>query len=63
MLDPRAAGEIARVYGLGDGARLEGPVAHGRKGQVWRLVTNQGRYAVKALFGAVFRERAEREPS
>jgi Ser/Thr protein kinase RdoA (MazF antagonist) len=61
MLDPRAAGEIARVYGLGDGARLEGPVAHGRKGQVWRLVTNQGRYAVKALFGAVFRERAERD--
>ena len=54
MLDPKAAGEIARVFGLGDGARLEGPIAAGRKGQIWRLVTEQGRYAVKALTGAVF---------
>lgn len=61
MLDPRVAGEIAREFGLGEHARLEGPVAHGRKGQIWRLVTDQGRYAVKALFGAVFRERAERD--
>lgn len=61
MLDPKAAGEIARAFGLGANARLEGPVAHGRKGEVWRLVTDEGRYAVKALFGTVFRERAERD--
>ena len=61
MLNPRAAAEIARVFGLGANARLEGPVAHGRKGEVWRLVTSEGRYAVKALVGTVFRERAERD--
>ncbi|MBK8470566.1 MAG: aminoglycoside phosphotransferase family protein [Actinomycetales bacterium] len=59
MLDPAAAGEVARVFGLGMRARLEGPVARGRRGQVWRLVTERGTFAVKALFGAPSRERAE----
>ncbi|MGH9261857.1 MAG: phosphotransferase, partial [Acidimicrobiales bacterium] len=43
----RLAAEVATAFGLGGHAVLVGPVAAGRVGQVWRLDTTQGRYAVK----------------
>ncbi len=43
--------EIARCFGLGAGAKLsDGPVARGRQGEVWRLETADGRWAVKTPF-------------
>jgi Ser/Thr protein kinase RdoA (MazF antagonist) len=50
MLDARHAAEIAERYSLGDGASLAGPVARGELGQVWRLATSHGVFAVKELF-------------
>ncbi len=41
--------EIARQYRLGYGAALDGPFASGEQGDVWRLETDRGRWAVKAL--------------
>jgi Ser/Thr protein kinase RdoA (MazF antagonist) len=38
---------VAEAFGLGHPARLEGPVAAGRLGDVWRLTTPHGRWAVK----------------
>jgi hypothetical protein len=50
MLDPRAADAIADVYGLGGDPVLSGPVARGEVGQVWRLTTALGSWAVKEPF-------------
>ncbi|HEU0041575.1 MAG TPA: aminoglycoside phosphotransferase family protein [Jiangellaceae bacterium] len=47
MLTERMAAEVATAFGLGGDAILVGPVAAGRVGQVWRLDTAQGRFAVK----------------
>src|SRR4051812_5531217 len=46
------AAELAERFGLGVGtARLSGgPVARGRQGEVWRLETADGRWAVKVPF-------------
>jgi Ser/Thr protein kinase RdoA (MazF antagonist) len=52
-LDARCAEEIAAQYGIGGRASLTGPVARGEVGQVWRLVTSQGAYAVKQPFDPV----------
>jgi aminoglycoside phosphotransferase (APT) family kinase protein len=42
------ADRIARAFGLGARPHLsDGPVARGRQGDVWRLETGDGRYAVK----------------
>ncbi len=41
---------IASEFGLGDHASLEGPVARGEVGQVWRLTTDAGAWAVKEPF-------------
>lgn len=38
---------VAEAFGLGAPARLDGPVASGRLGDVWRLTTPRGRWAVK----------------
>jgi aminoglycoside phosphotransferase (APT) family kinase protein len=43
---------IAREFGLGLGGVLVGPVARGEVGQVWRLDTPHGRFAVKEPFEA-----------
>src|SRR5262249_17116535 len=56
MLD---AGAIAARFALGAGARLEGPVARGELGQVWRLSTNDGTWAVKEPFEAPARDEVE----
>ena len=45
------ATELARRFGLDGAARLsDGPVARGRQGEVWRLDTSEGSWAVKAGF-------------
>jgi Ser/Thr protein kinase RdoA (MazF antagonist) len=51
-----AAQRIAAAYGLGDDdVRLSGPVARGEIGQVWRLETPRGTFAVKEWFEEVSR--------
>jgi aminoglycoside phosphotransferase (APT) family kinase protein len=50
MLDARDAHEIAARFGLGTDAVLAGPVARGEVGQVWRLTTSLGAWAVKEPF-------------
>jgi Ser/Thr protein kinase RdoA (MazF antagonist) len=44
------AAAVARTYGLGGPARLDGPVGRGQLGQVWRLDTPERAYAVKEWF-------------
>ena len=41
---------IAAAYGLGEALSLTGPVARGVLGQVWRLQTERGDWAVKETF-------------
>jgi Ser/Thr protein kinase RdoA (MazF antagonist) len=50
MLDARDADEIAARFRLGRDALLTGPVARGELGQVWRLTTAMGAWAVKEPF-------------
>lgn len=50
MLTTAAAGLIAERFALGSDACLEGPVARGQLGQVWRLKTTEGTFAVKEWF-------------
>ncbi len=50
MLQPGQVAEIARLYGLGDGAALTGVVARGELGQVWQIETARGLWAVKSAF-------------
>lgn len=51
MLDGEVARAIAEVFALGDNPVLsEGPVARGKQGNVWRLVTADGSWAVKEPF-------------
>jgi thiamine kinase-like enzyme len=42
--------EIARVFGLGTSSAITGPHAHGHQGEVFRLVTDTGVFAVKRSF-------------
>ncbi len=50
MLETGDAAEIAARFALGDAAALSGPVARGEVGQVWRLSTSRGTFAVKEPF-------------
>jgi aminoglycoside phosphotransferase (APT) family kinase protein len=50
VLSVGQGGDVARAFGLGGAARLEGPVARGEQGQVWRLTTREGTWAVKEPF-------------
>ena len=50
MLSAVDAGSVATAFALPGRARLQGPVARGRLGQVWRLDTGSGSYAVKEWF-------------
>ena len=59
MLDTRAAATIADVFQLGGDAELSGPVARGEVGQVWRLTTSRGTWAVKEPFEAPSVEEAD----
>jgi Ser/Thr protein kinase RdoA (MazF antagonist) len=46
-----AAEPIATAYGLGPVLDLSGPVARGEQGEVWRLRTERGTWAVKRSYG------------
>ncbi len=50
MLEVGDASEIAERFSLGDQPVLSGPVARGEVGQVWRLSTSLGSFAVKEQF-------------
>ena len=50
MLSTGDADRIAARFGLGGEAVLAGPVARGELGQVWRIETDRGRWAVKEPF-------------
>jgi Ser/Thr protein kinase RdoA (MazF antagonist) len=50
MLDADDATDVAERYSLGDDATLSGPVARGEVGQVWRLTTARGTFAIKEQF-------------
>ncbi len=53
-------GEIARSFGLGAKAKLsEGPVARGKQGEVLRLDTADGSWAVKVPFSPCTEEQAQ----
>jgi aminoglycoside phosphotransferase (APT) family kinase protein len=48
------ADRVAEAFGLGGGAVLSGgPVARGKQGEVWRLETGDGVFAVKVPFAPV----------
>ena len=59
MLDTTHASLIADRFGLGDHARLDGPMAIGRLGEICRLTSDRGRFAVKHARFAVVAEDAE----
>jgi len=50
VLDADDATGVAERYSLGDDAALSGPVARGEIGQVWRLTTSRGTFAIKEQF-------------
>ena len=50
MLDADDATDVAERYSLGNAAALSGPVARGEVGQVWRLTTSRGTFAIKEQF-------------
>ena len=47
------ARDVAERYSLGNDAALSGPVARGEVGQVWRLTTSRGTFAIKEQFDPV----------
>ena len=53
MLEVGDAAEIAERYSLGDDAALSGPIARGEVGQVWKLSTSIGTFAVKEPFDPI----------
>ena len=53
MLVTRHADEISRRFSLGEDAVLAGPVSRGEQGQIWRLTTSIGDFAVKESFEAL----------
>ena len=59
MLDATRGDLVAERFGLGDHASLAGPVAFGRLGEIWQLVAERGRFAVKHAQLAVSSEEAE----
>ena len=50
MLTPEDADHVAREFGLGERPEMSGPAARGELGQVWRLETARGTFAVKEWF-------------
>jgi hypothetical protein len=63
MLDDGDAVVIADLFELGDDALLSGPVARGEVGQVWRLTTSLGAWAVKEPFEPPPKEEVEDDAS
>jgi Ser/Thr protein kinase RdoA (MazF antagonist) len=61
MLHADHAQQIADAFGLGANAELDGPVARGEVGQVWKLMTDAGTFAVKEPFDSTSFAGAEDE--
>ena len=59
MLTVGDAVAVAHRFDVGADARLSGPVARGEQGQIWRLTTSRGLWAVKEPFEAPPPEEAE----
>ena len=59
MLDATRGNLVAERFQLGEHASLDGPVAFGRLGEIWQLITERGRFAVKHAQLAVSAEDAE----
>ena len=59
MLDATRGDLVAERFGLGDHASLAGPVAFGRLGEIWELLAERGRFAVKHARFPVSSEDAE----
>ena len=59
MFDVTRGDLVAERFGLGEHASLDGPVAFGRLGEIWQLVSERGRFAVKHAQFAVSVEDAE----
>jgi hypothetical protein len=59
VLGPEAADQIAEAYELGTPVQMTGPV-RGEQGQVWRLVTSTGEWAVKETFHELSESEAAR---
>lgn len=51
MLSVADASQVAASFDLGDVVAMTGPVARGVIGQIWRLETDRGTWAVKEWFG------------
>ncbi len=50
VLTDRDATAVSQAFGLGPAVALAGPIARGQLGQVWRLTTSSGSWAVKEWF-------------
>jgi thiamine kinase-like enzyme len=50
MLEPEDVAEVTERFALGADAALSGPVARGEVGQIWKLSTSLGSFAVKEQF-------------
>jgi Ser/Thr protein kinase RdoA (MazF antagonist) len=61
VLDTTHGPQLADLFGLGEARRLDGPVAFGRLGEIWRLDTEGGSFAVKHSRFPVSVEDAERD--
>ncbi len=59
MLGPGSAFAIAAAYDLGPVIDFAGPVARGEQGEVWRLITASGPWAVKVTFAPLSAAEAE----
>ncbi len=59
MLRAADAARVAATYGLGDVLAFTGPVARGVIGQIWRLDTSLGSWAVKEWFEEPVAEELE----
>lgn len=63
MITEDDAATIARTFDLGPHPQLEGPVARGEVGQIWKLTTTTGRWAIKEAFEPPSRTEAEHDAS
>ena len=59
VLGPSSALSIAAAYDLGPVIEFTGPVARGEQGEVWRLITASGSWAVKVTFAPLSAAEAE----
>ena len=63
MLTTADAAALADHFDIGTDPRLSGPVARGEQGQIWRLTTSRGAWAVKEPFEAPPPDAAEEAAS